>query len=147
MRLSHKGIYALRAVFDVAFHGGGEPVQLKEIAERELIPLRYLEQIFQDLKKADLIRSKRGPKGGYSLIGKPSDVSVADVLAAVGELPALPDVSETEGDQLLVTDTFFESLVGELRSLLAGASLEDMMQRADELGVSRESYESFVYVI
>ncbi len=145
--MSNKGIYALRAVFDVAFHGEGEPVQLKDIAERESIPLRYLEQIFQDLKKAELIRSKRGPRGGYSLIREAHEVSVADILDAVDELPALPEVSDTSGDPFLVTDSFCADLLSELRDRMAESSVADMIDRAGELGVTRESYESFVYVI
>jgi Rrf2 family protein len=67
MRLSTKTRYGVRAMFDIAFHHQGQAniaAQAKEIARREEIPLRYLEQIFQDLKRAGLVESKRGPRGG-----------------------------------------------------------------------------------
>ena len=70
MRLSTKTRYGVRAIFDIAYHGQDAPqltAQARDIAVREHIPVRYLEQIFQDLKRAGLVDSKRGPRGGYYL--------------------------------------------------------------------------------
>ena len=79
MRLSTKTRYGVRALFDMAYHGGGGPTQAKDIARRQDIPLRYLEQIFQDLKKAGIVDSKRGPRGGYQLKAEPKDIKLGDV--------------------------------------------------------------------
>ena len=67
MRLSTKGRYAVMAMVDLAQHSGGEPVSLAEIAERQEISLSYLEQLFAKLRKGGLVKSVRGPGGGYLL--------------------------------------------------------------------------------
>ncbi len=65
LRLTTMSRYGARAVFDIAYHSLGLPVQIKDICERQEIPQRYLEQIFMRLKQADMAGSIRGPKGGY----------------------------------------------------------------------------------
>src|SRR5687768_15247168 len=83
VKLSNKGRYGVRALFDIAFHNGGRPTQIREIAERESIPPRFLEQIFQDLKKAGILGSKRGPRGGYHLARPASEIRLGDVFRAL----------------------------------------------------------------
>ncbi len=67
MKLSTTTRYGVRALFDIAFHNQGRPTQARDIARRQEVPLRYLEQIFQELRRANLVEAKRGPRGGYSL--------------------------------------------------------------------------------
>ncbi len=87
MKLSTKSRYGVRAMFDMAYHAGTLPAQIKDISRRQNISPRYLEQIFQDLKKAGLLKSRRGPQGGYSLAKPAEEITVKDiVLAAEGEL-------------------------------------------------------------
>jgi Rrf2 family protein len=83
VKLSNKGRYAVRALFDIAFYNDGRPTQVKEIAERQGIPPRFLEQIFQDLKRANLVGSKRGPQGGYSLGRRAGEIRLGDVVRAL----------------------------------------------------------------
>ena len=83
MKLSNKGRYGVRALFDLAFHGEGASTQIKDIAERQAIPGRFLEQIFQDLRRASLVSSKRGPRGGYQLTRPAREISVGDVIRAL----------------------------------------------------------------
>src|SRR3954462_11883575 len=83
VKLSNKGRYGVRAMFDVAFHGDGGSAQIKDIAEREGIPARFLEQIFQDLRRAGLVSSKRGPRGGYQLARPGREISLGDILRAL----------------------------------------------------------------
>jgi Rrf2 family transcriptional regulator, iron-sulfur cluster assembly transcription factor len=86
MRLSTKTRYGVRAIFDIAYHGQDQPgvsAQAKDIARREDIPLRYLEQIFQDLKRAGLVESKRGPRGGYHLKRSAAEITLGDVVRAL----------------------------------------------------------------
>src|SRR5690349_18911363 len=97
VKLSSKGRYGVRALFDIAFHNDGRPTQIREIAERALIPARFLEQIFQDLKKAGIIASKRGPRGGYHLARPAAEISVGDVLRAL-DGPALVTLGEDSTD-------------------------------------------------
>ena len=83
MKLSKKGRYAVRALFDIAFYNEGQPTQVKDIAERQGIPPRFLEQIFQDLKRAGIVASKRGPQGGYNLAREAERIGVGDVVRAL----------------------------------------------------------------
>jgi Rrf2 family protein len=83
MRLSAKTQYGVRALFDIAFHGQGGSIQAKDIAVRQAIPLRYLEQIFQELRRAGLVESRRGPRGGYVLARAPELIRIGDVMRAL----------------------------------------------------------------
>ncbi|MEC8773562.1 MAG: Rrf2 family transcriptional regulator, partial [Pseudomonadota bacterium] len=67
MRLTTKGRYAVMAMVDLAKHSDGEPVALADVADRQGISLSYLEQLFQKLRRAELVKSVRGPGGGYLL--------------------------------------------------------------------------------
>src|SRR6476659_7396421 len=83
MKLSTKTRYGVRAVFDIAYHNSGRPTQARDIARRQEVPLRYLEQIFQELRRAHLVEAKRGPKGGYFLARQPEQITMGDVMRAV----------------------------------------------------------------
>lgn len=83
MKISTKGRYGLRAVIDIAIHGENEPVSLSDIAIRQNISMSYLEQLIAKLKKADLVTSVRGAKGGYSLASASDKISVGDILRAL----------------------------------------------------------------
>ncbi len=85
MRLSTKSRYGVRALFDMAYHSEGLPTQIKEISRRQGITPRYLEQIFQKLKRAGIVKSIRGPKGGYFLSRRPEEIVVSDIIHAMGE--------------------------------------------------------------
>jgi len=85
VRLTSKGRYAVTAMLDLAFHSQLKPVTLIDIAARQTISLSYLEQLFARLRRANLVKGVRGPGGGYSLCGSASDISIADIVAAVGE--------------------------------------------------------------
>jgi Rrf2 family iron-sulfur cluster assembly transcriptional regulator len=90
MRLTSKTAYGVQALYDMAFHGAGRPVQAREVADRQQIPLRYLEQILQELRRAGLVEGKRGPGGGYALARRPQEVRLAEVVAALdGPLDSL----------------------------------------------------------
>lgn len=83
MKISTKGRYGLRAVIDIAIHGENEPVPLGDIAMRQDISMSYLEQLIAKLKRADLVTSVRGAKGGYSLAAPADRISVGDILRAL----------------------------------------------------------------
>ncbi len=85
MRLTTKGRYGVRAVLNLASSYQNRPVSIKKISEEEEISPEFLEQIFFKLKKANLIRSIRGPGGGFVLNRKASQISIKDILDAVGE--------------------------------------------------------------
>ena len=89
MRLTTKGRYGVRAVLNLAASYANRPISIKTIAADEGISPEFLEQIFFKLKKSGIISSVRGPGGGFLLSRKPSEVSIKDILVAVGE-PTFP---------------------------------------------------------
>lgn len=80
MKISTRGRYALRLMMDIAMHDNGEPVRIKDIARRQEVSEKYLEQIIAILNKAGFVRSIRGPKGGYTLSKKPEEYTAGMIL-------------------------------------------------------------------
>ncbi len=80
MKISTRGRYALRLMMDIAMHDNGEPVRIKDIARRQEVSEKYLEQIIAVLNKAGFVRSIRGPKGGYTLSKKPEEYTAGMIL-------------------------------------------------------------------
>jgi len=85
VRLNTKGRYAVMAMVDLAKHSVGKPLSLAEIAERQEISLSYLEQLFAKLRRASLVKSVRGPGGGYVLARPAAETRIADIICAVDE--------------------------------------------------------------
>ncbi|MEE8196145.1 MAG: Rrf2 family transcriptional regulator [Acidiferrobacterales bacterium] len=85
MRLSTKGRYAVTAMIDLALHDEVRPVALTDIAETQKISVSYLEQLFARLRKNRLVKGMRGPGGGYRLARPASEVTIAEIIAAVDE--------------------------------------------------------------
>jgi Rrf2 family transcriptional regulator, cysteine metabolism repressor len=83
VRISAKGEYAVKAMLDLAMHRGRPLVPIQEIASRQAIPQRYLEQVLLGLKRAGLLTSKRGSTGGYHLTKAPEEITVGAILRAV----------------------------------------------------------------
>ncbi|MGE0256767.1 MAG: Rrf2 family transcriptional regulator [Alphaproteobacteria bacterium] len=142
MKLGTKGRYAVMALADIAVAGGAHPVPLADVAERQDISLAYLEQLFAKLRRAGLVRSVRGPGGGYVLAHRPDDVRVADIVAAVDETiratrchPAgakgcLP------GSARCLTHDLWEELGHQIHLFLASVTLADVVARR-VLGAAR----------
>ena len=152
MKLSNKGRYAVRALFDIAFYNDGGPTQVKDIAERQSIPPRFLEQIFQDLKRAGIVGSKRGPQGGYSLARRAVDVRLGDVVRAL-EGPITLGEREPAGkrppatDTRRVTESVFRDLSSRVEACFDAVTVADVCARAEELGLRRPGAQRHVYVI
>ena len=85
MKLTTKGRYAVMAMADLALFKDSGPTSLTDISLRQNISLAYLEQIFNDLKKRNLVKSVRGAKGGYVLEISPEDINISNIIAAVDE--------------------------------------------------------------
>ncbi len=153
MKLSTKSLYGVRAVFDIAYNSMGQPVQIKDIAKRQKISHRYLEQIFQSLKKAGIIRSKRGPQGGYYLSRKPDEITVGDILRATEGPPELVFcVSERikrRCDLLehCVTRPIWKEAGMRMLEYLDSISIEELCKKAEEMGIRREIPAHLMYFI
>ncbi|MEZ4226204.1 MAG: Rrf2 family transcriptional regulator [Polyangiaceae bacterium] len=152
MKLSNKGRYAIRALFDIAYCNEGKPTQVKDIAQRQSIPPRFLEQIFQDLKRAAIVGSKRGPQGGYSLARRPEEIRLGDVVRALEGPIVLGDKdSGKKGraplDARRVTDAVLGDLSARIEACFDAVTLHDICTRADGLGMRRPRNSRYVYVI
>ena len=150
MKLSNKGRYGVRAIFDIAFHSGGKATQIKDISRRQGIPPRFLEQIFQDLKRAGLVTSKRGPRGGYALAMEPQVIRVGDVVRALEGPIALTGGSESaEGDEMsrAVTEGVFAELSTSIEACFDAITIQDLCDRGDAHGVRRAPPRRYVYSI
>ena len=153
MKLSNKGRYAVRALFDIAFYNDGRPTQVKDIAERQNIPPRFLEQIFQDLKRGGIVGSKRGPQGGYSLTRKAADIRLGDVVRALegpiqlGDREAAGRRAQASSDAKRVTELVFRDLSAHVEACFDAITISDICSRAEEFGMKRPSSQRYVYVI
>jgi Rrf2 family protein len=94
MKLSTKSRYGTRLLLDIALHYNQGPVQLGEIAKRQDISVKYLEQIVIPLKKAHLIETVRGPKGGHTLARPPEEITVAEIVALLEDGASLVECTE-----------------------------------------------------
>lgn len=155
MRLSTKSRYGLRALFDIAYNSGMSPTQIQDISRRQEISPRYLEQIFQRLKKNGILKSKRGPQGGYYLSRSPELITVQEI------------IQSTEGDVMLVecasnkrkkkesctfsghcvTQIVWDEASALLNDYLGKLTLKDLCDRGQSLGVKKEQDHRFVYYI
>jgi Rrf2 family protein len=133
MRISAKADYAVRAALELAASPDGKPVKGTKLAEAQDIPLQFLEHILLDLKRAGLIRTKRGARGGYWLAEDPARVSVADVIRAVeGPLANIQDLPPEEthysGAAERLRDVWI-AIRQNLRVVLESVTLEELAAR------------------
>jgi Rrf2 family protein len=151
MRLSSKTSYAVDALFDLAFHGQGRAAQARDIAERQELPVRYLEQILQDLRRAGLVEARRGPGGGYVLARPAAAICIADVVTALeGPLsdpfapfaplaPEDPDAPARRRSRARgatdVTAGLWRELGTKVEALYTGVTIQDLVTRARGAGL------------
>jgi Rrf2 family protein len=154
MRITTTSRYGVRAIFDVAYHGGGQPTQIKDISRRQKISQRYLEQIFNKLLKAGLLKSRRGPRGGYLLARDPADISVGDIITAA-QGPIVPvrclAPPERRKDCDLLDSCITRHVWRETQRILVdyynSVSIADLCALARTQGVSRDLEHKYMYFI
>lgn len=134
MKLSSKGRYAVSAMFDLAAHGNGCPVTAAQIAKRQGIPLAYLEQLLAKLRRAGLVRTLRGPSGGYVLAKKPAGLSVGDIIRAADGPVALAECVSSAAvcpkSGCCSTKTLWAKLSAKVSRVFDSTSLKDLCQEA-----------------
>ncbi len=146
--LSKKSSLALEAVLDVAYNARPNPVQSKEITERQGIQSRYLEQVLQFLVKRGILKGVRGPKGGYTLARERRRLTLGDVLRVIEDL-------ENEDDKMDSISELGENVIQpiwaefhhEMLLKLDMITLEDLCNQAQEAGVERAGDGSSDFVI
>ena len=132
MRLTTRGRYAVMAMVDIAKHGSGTPVTLAEIAERQVISLSYLEQLFAKLRTGGLVKSVRGPGGGYLLAHGADCTRISDIILAVDEpiratrcMPGAPTGCAANKRRCLTHD-LWEELGNQIHLYLSSVTLADV---------------------
>ena len=152
MKLSTKTRYGVRAVFDIAYHNSGRPTQARDIARRQEVPLRYLEQIFQELRRAHLVAAKRGPRGGYFLARAPEAITLGDVIRAVQgpiDLCAADDdkPARARAEKAAIWPNIWSELGQKISAAFDAVSIKDLCQRGEALGIDRGDGEPHMYFI
>jgi len=115
--ITTKSPYAIRALAELARSGGDGPVPIGELAKRRDIPVQFLEQLFAVLRRAGILRSQRGVKGGYTFAREPSDVTVLEIVELL------------DGALGAHADSIFADAAAAARTVLAGATIADVVER------------------
>ena len=133
--MSAKGRYAVMALADLAAQDRPGPVTLYDIAERQDISLSYLEQLFAKLRRHELVKSVRGPGGGYLLAREPSEMAIADIVLAVDEPPEGTRCTPTQplgcrdSTERCLTHDLWEELGNQMYHYLRSVTLEDVIKQ------------------
>ena len=133
MKLSTKGRYATRAMLDLALNYGKEPIVLSAIARRQGVSEQYLEQLIGPLKVAGLVRSVRGPNGGFMLTKSPSLIRISDVIRAVEGSTALVECVDdpqvcSRADECLIRGVWVKATEA-INSVFDSTTLQDLMDK------------------
>jgi len=134
MRISTKAQYAVRAMVSLSLHGEGRPLALRDIASREQISLAYLEQLFVKLRRGKIVRSVRGPGGGYVLARPAEQIKVDEIIDSVEESLVPVSCMDAQGrcvcDDVCVSHGVWQGLGQRVREFLASITLADLVKDA-----------------
>jgi Rrf2 family protein len=149
MRLSRQVQYALCGIFDLAYNGAGGPVPVQTIGERQRIPHRFLEQIFQRLRKADLVAGRRGPGGGYVLTRSPEKISLREVIEAIEGPFVLANSVNVEDwpESSHRPDFLWADLRERMGEMLSGITISDVCREAARRSIVRRLPDGLDYQI
>jgi Rrf2 family protein len=134
MRISTKGRYAIRLMIDLAEHNNGAPVSLKEVAARQSISEKYLEQIISLLNKAGFVKSIRGAQGGYLLMGQPEDYTVGRILRLTENVLAPAEAEEEDLPGIVVTNLVWKRMDEAIAQVIDHVTIADLITWEQELG-------------
>jgi Rrf2 family protein len=148
MKLSKKSRYGLRALIDLSVNSKTDHVALNSIAERNSISPQYLEQVFASLRRAEIIKSIKGPQGGYLLNGSAEDITVASILEALeGSYQIEPEVGSEDGSQQEIAQAIQTVIIDkvneELDEILKNTTLADLEKEY----LTYRGYEQDMYYI
>lgn len=145
MRLSTRGYYGLKAMFDLAQHYGPNPITLKSVAQRQRLSEHYLEQLMSMLRKVGLVKSFRGSQGGYILAREPSQITVGEIVRALeGPIAPVYCVNEEEPggcdeSEYCITRTVWVKVRDGIVEILDSISLGDLCREAEEAKRARKA--------
>ncbi len=146
MKLTTRGHYSVKALLDLSFQPGYGPTSVRAIAQRQNLPAPYLEKLLIEMRRAELVLSVRGAQGGYQLARSPAQISLGQILEAVGEsvepLPHhAPNGAQAED---WVTFSLWNRLHKKLKAALYEISLEDLYYDARSWQAAQGEEASFV---
>jgi Rrf2 family transcriptional regulator, iron-sulfur cluster assembly transcription factor len=146
MKLTTRGHYSVKALLDLSLQPADSPVSVKTIASRQDIPAPYLEKLLIEMRRAGLVISIRGSIGGYQLSKAPSQISIGEILEAVGEnITHLPQDSATKTHaEDWVTFTLWQRLNQKLKDALYTITLADLYYDARSWQASLGEEASFI---
>ena len=137
MKITTKGRYGLAAMLDIALNSRQGPVSIADIAQRQAISMTYLEQLLAKLRRQALIRSIRGPGGGYVLNKDLAEITLAAIFSAIGEQVTEPCVDATQvDDHSCLCRSVFSELHAKIDCYLQAVSLADLVTQPDILAVA-----------
>lgn len=149
MKISTKGRYGLRALVDLVINSRGEHISLSSIAERQNISEQYMEHVFSTLRKAGIVNSVKGPRGGYTLSSQASHLKISTILEALeGDLSITEsNTSRVEGEfnciEYSITELLWERIDFATKQILDETTLQDL---ADD-SLKREAESCHMYYI
>ena len=144
MRMSTKAQYAVRAMVNLNLHSDGAPVSLRDISLRESISLTYLEQLFVKLRRGQIVKSVRGPGGGYLLARPAREIQVDEIIDSVEEsLVPVACMDQKHGcvcDEQCVTHNVWHGLGERIRDFLASITLEELTREARSMSSENKKH-------
>ncbi|MFQ5996867.1 MAG: RrF2 family transcriptional regulator [Dehalococcoidales bacterium] len=147
MKLSTRAQYGTRALLDLALHSKGKPVQMKDIAKRQQIPLPYLGHLITPLVGAGIIRSLRGGRGGISLAKPPEEIKLSEVIqlleGSIALVECINDPNYCPRFELCVTRDIWGELQKAMDEVLQSTTLQDLIERQKR----KEQLEAVMYNI
>lgn len=135
LTLTDKTLRAVEAVADIAFNAGNQPVRSKHVMQRLGIPERYLEQVLQALVRNGVLRSVRGPRGGYMLNRAPSDITIGRIARVVSKLDETQSPKiESDLSRAAVASVWSQAQTS-LNEVLNNVTISDLLATAREKGI------------
>lgn len=142
MKLSTRGRYGLKAMFQLALHYGEGPISLNQIADKQSLSESYLEQLFSVLRKENLINSVRGAQGGYMLSRTPDKITVGAVLRSLEGNMAISDCvldenSDCSREDSCVTKLVWIKIKDSIDEVIDSITLQDMIDDENKLNINQ----------
>ena len=147
MKLSTRGRYGTRALLDLTLHRGEEPVPLKDIAQRQDIPLQYLEHLITPLIAAGIVRSTRGARGGVSLVTPPQEIRLSEVIqileGSTAPVECVDNPKACPRSKFCVTRDIWSEMKKAMNGVLEATTLQDLVEREKQ---KKKSIKAMYYI-
>ena len=133
MKLSTRARYGTKALLELALHRGEEPVLLKDIAQRQQIPLPYLEHLISPLVQAGIVKTTRGTRGGVSLLRPPEEIILSEVIqlleGSIAPVECVDNIKTCPRTDLCVTHDIWDEIKEAISKVLESVTLQDLVER------------------